>query len=36
MKSLLNALDTVKTDFDGAADVITQLHKHFVADDELK
>ncbi|KAH8400445.1 hypothetical protein KR222_000012 [Zaprionus bogoriensis] len=35
MKSLLNALDTVKSDFDGAADVITQLHKHFVADDEL-
>lgn len=36
LKALLNTLDNVKGDFDGAADVISQLHKHFVSDDELK
>ncbi|KAH8282789.1 hypothetical protein KR054_009883 [Drosophila jambulina] len=35
LKSLLSALENVKSDFDGAADVISQLHKHFVTDDEL-
>ncbi|XP_068150621.1 serine/threonine-protein kinase TBK1 [Drosophila tropicalis] len=35
LKSLLNVLNAVKSDFDGAADVITQMHKHFVTDDEL-
>ncbi|XP_060659911.1 serine/threonine-protein kinase TBK1 [Drosophila nasuta] len=35
LKSLLSALETVKSDFDAAADVITQMHKHFVTDDEL-
>ncbi|XP_017033037.1 serine/threonine-protein kinase TBK1 [Drosophila kikkawai] len=35
LKALLSALETVKSDFDGAADVISQLHKHFVTDDEL-
>ncbi|KAH8263132.1 hypothetical protein KR044_004835 [Drosophila immigrans] len=35
LKRVLSALETVKTDFDAAADVITQMHKHFVADDEL-
>ncbi|KAH8412816.1 hypothetical protein KR009_005886 [Drosophila setifemur] len=35
LKPLLNALDIVKSDFDGAADVISQMHKHFVTDDEL-
>ncbi|EDW75715.1 uncharacterized protein Dwil_GK15052 [Drosophila willistoni] len=35
LKSLLNVLNVVKSDFDGAADVITQMHKHFVTDDEL-
>jgi len=36
LKTLLTALDNVKSDFDGAADVISQMHKHFVTDDELK
>ncbi|XP_064535476.1 serine/threonine-protein kinase TBK1 [Drosophila montana] len=35
LKSLLVSLDNVKSEFDGAADVITQMHKHFVTDDEL-
>ncbi|EDV31429.1 uncharacterized protein Dana_GF15349 [Drosophila ananassae] len=35
LKALLNTLDNAKGDFDGAADVISQLHKHFVSDDEL-
>lgn len=35
LKCLLSALENVKSDFDAAADVITQMHKHFVADDEL-
>ncbi|KAH8261908.1 hypothetical protein KR038_010853 [Drosophila bunnanda] len=35
LKTLLSALENVKGDFDGAADVISQLHKHFVTDDEL-
>ncbi|KAH8381056.1 hypothetical protein KR200_002243 [Drosophila serrata] len=35
LKALLSALENVKSDFDGAADVISQLHKHFVTDDEL-
>ncbi|KAH8279629.1 hypothetical protein KR018_011142 [Drosophila ironensis] len=35
LKSLLNGLENVKSDFDGAADVISQMHKHFVTDDEL-
>ncbi|KAH8326827.1 hypothetical protein KR074_001470 [Drosophila pseudoananassae] len=35
LKALLNTLDNAKGDFDGAADVISQLHKHFVIDDEL-
>ncbi|XP_017043821.1 serine/threonine-protein kinase TBK1 [Drosophila ficusphila] len=35
LKTLLTALDNVKSDFDGAADVISQMHKHFVLDDEL-
>ncbi|KAH8350770.1 hypothetical protein KR084_011027 [Drosophila pseudotakahashii] len=35
LKILLTALDNVKSDFDGAADVISQMHKHFVTDDEL-
>ncbi|XP_016945017.1 serine/threonine-protein kinase TBK1 [Drosophila suzukii] len=35
LKTLLTALDNVKSDFDGAADVISQMHKHFVTDDEL-
>ncbi|EDW64356.1 serine/threonine-protein kinase TBK1 [Drosophila virilis] len=35
LKSLLGSLDNVKSEFDGAADVITQMHKHFVTDDEL-
>ncbi|XP_017835119.1 serine/threonine-protein kinase TBK1 isoform X1 [Drosophila busckii] len=35
LKSLLTTLDSVKNDFDGAGDVITQMHKHFVTDDEL-
>ncbi|EDW90967.1 serine/threonine-protein kinase TBK1 [Drosophila yakuba] len=35
IKTLLNALENVKSDFDGAADVISQMHKHFVIDDEL-
>ncbi|KAH8249188.1 hypothetical protein KR032_007044 [Drosophila birchii] len=35
LKALLTALENVKSDFDGAADVISQLHKHFVTDDEL-
>lgn len=36
LKPLLCSLDGVKSEFDGAADVITQMHKHFVTDDELK
>lgn len=36
LKTLLGSLDNVKSEFDGAADVITQMHKHFVTDDELK
>ncbi|KMY91190.1 serine/threonine-protein kinase TBK1 isoform X1 [Drosophila simulans] len=35
IKTLLTALENVKSDFDGAADVISQMHKHFVIDDEL-
>ncbi|EDV54528.1 serine/threonine-protein kinase TBK1 [Drosophila erecta] len=35
IKTLLSALENVKNDFDGAADVISQMHKHFVIDDEL-
>ncbi|XP_017121149.1 serine/threonine-protein kinase TBK1 [Drosophila elegans] len=35
LKTLLTALENVKSDFDGAADVISQMHKHFVTDDEL-
>ncbi|SPP79626.1 serine/threonine-protein kinase TBK1 isoform X1 [Drosophila guanche] len=35
LKNLLKTLKNVKNDFDGAADVITQMHKHFVQDDEL-
>ncbi|XP_017859130.1 PREDICTED: serine/threonine-protein kinase TBK1 [Drosophila arizonae] len=35
LKPLLCSLDGVKSEFDGAADVITQMHKHFVTDDEL-
>ncbi|XP_016976014.1 serine/threonine-protein kinase TBK1 [Drosophila rhopaloa] len=35
LKALLTALENVKSDFDGAADVISQMHKHFVTDDEL-
>ncbi|XP_030561597.1 serine/threonine-protein kinase TBK1 [Drosophila novamexicana] len=35
LKTLLGSLDNVKSEFDGAADVITQMHKHFVTDDEL-
>ncbi|XP_034473988.1 serine/threonine-protein kinase TBK1 isoform X1 [Drosophila innubila] len=35
LKCLLSSLENVKSDFDGAADVITQMHKHFVTDDEL-
>ncbi|XP_034668298.1 serine/threonine-protein kinase TBK1 isoform X1 [Drosophila subobscura] len=35
LKNLLKTLKNVKNDFDGAADVISQMHKHFVQDDEL-
>ncbi|KAH8378407.1 hypothetical protein KR093_011178 [Drosophila rubida] len=35
LKTLLSALETVKKDFDAAADVISQMHKHFVTEDEL-
>ncbi|KAM8715635.1 hypothetical protein ACLKA7_002652 [Drosophila subpalustris] len=35
LKCLLSTLESVKSDFDAAADVITQMHKHFVTDDEL-
>ncbi|XP_017082519.1 LOW QUALITY PROTEIN: serine/threonine-protein kinase TBK1 [Drosophila eugracilis] len=35
LKALLTALENVKSDFDGAADVISQMHKHFVTEDEL-
>ncbi|EDW02777.1 serine/threonine-protein kinase TBK1 [Drosophila grimshawi] len=35
LRSLASSLDSVKTEFDGAADVITQMYKHYVTDDEL-
>ncbi|XP_030380474.1 serine/threonine-protein kinase TBK1 isoform X1 [Scaptodrosophila lebanonensis] len=35
LRALLNALDDAKNDFDSAADVITQMHKHYVTEDTL-
>lgn len=36
MKSIVTALDDLKNNFDSAADVVTQMHKHFVVEDTLK
>lgn len=32
----MHNLENLKTDFDGAADVIMQLHSNFVKEDQLK